>query len=163
MLPAHTQKNVFVCFFLITSGSDSAQQELCQCDHRTPRGGVNKIYKALLLRERYPNICEPGPCEPRDRESALHPITHIQARSTIDQTVINSHLSPTHCFPSCSKRLPLVPASTHGNPVYIKVCSWTRLGSKKMHKYKTLCNKKHAAAHNDGGPRDFRVRCTQML
>lgn len=45
----------------------------------------------------------------------LHPITHILAPSTIDQTVINSHLSPTHCFPSCSIGLPPVPASTHGN------------------------------------------------
>lgn len=63
-------------------------------------------------------------CEPQDCKSALHPITHILARSTIDQTVINSHLSPTHCFPSCSMGLPPVPASTHGNSFHIKVCSW---------------------------------------
>lgn len=61
---------------------------------------------------------------PRDCKSALHPITHILACSTIDQTVINSHLSPTHCFPSCSMGLPPVPASAHGNSFYIKVCSW---------------------------------------
>lgn len=98
-------------------------------------------------------------CEPRDCKSALHPITHILARSTIDQTVINSHLSPTHCFPSCSTGLPPVPASTHGNSFYIKVCSWTWWAHSKTHIYTTIYI--HAVAHN--GSHVSRLRYSQIL
>ena len=110
--------------FFFSNKERSIQEHYFECSHQcyglvTGRC-LTRTLSTLLPKERYPNIPTHGLCEPQDCKSAQHPITHSLSPSTIDQTVINSHLSPTHCFPSCSMGLPPVPALHSWELLYIQ-------------------------------------------